>query len=162
MKIEHFVPQSNAERGHELRMVWSNLFGACLGSEGSPPREQHCDTRKGDRESPLSPLDPMLAERLRYSRGGQVESDAPGLADHLHDVLGLNVSKLVNNRKEVIVRMEQVAKQKAPQNAPYTWFEAQLAKLASNSKTELDPYVQAQEYWLRKHARGRRGRSMGR
>ena len=52
-------------------MVWSNLFGACLGGEGSPPREQHCDTRKGDRESPLLPLDPMLAERLRHSAGGR-------------------------------------------------------------------------------------------
>ena len=138
MRIEHLVPQSNAARGHELRMVWSNLFGACLGGEGSPPREQHCDTRKGDRESPLSPLDPMLAERLRYSRGGQIESDEPGLADDLHDVLGLNGSKLVNNRRAVILRMEQFAKKNAPKNAPSTWFEAKLAKLASSSKTELE------------------------
>jgi hypothetical protein len=90
---------------------------------------------------------------------GQIDSDEPGLAEKLHDVLGLNVSKLVNNRRQVIIRLEQFANRHAPKNAPPTWFAKQLEKLAARSDTELDPFVQVAEHWLRRHARRRVDRS---
>lgn len=152
MKVEHLVPRSHPERGHEERLAWNNLFGACRGGEGSPPAQQHCDTRKGNHESPLSPLDASLRERVKYSSGGYVESNEPGLAEALDEVLGLNVAKLVNNRREVIARLREAANRWAGKNDS-AWFSRQLRTFASSSTAVLPEYAQVGEYWLRKHAK---------
>lgn len=54
MKIEHWKSQDDYP---ELQLDYNNLLGACQGGEGSPKHLQHCDTRKGNTEITINPLD---------------------------------------------------------------------------------------------------------
>jgi len=47
VRIEHW--RSQAARP-DLSLRWENLLAACPGNEGNPPRAQHCDVSKSDRE----------------------------------------------------------------------------------------------------------------
>lgn len=52
MKIEHWAAQdTNPERQLDYR----NLLGACLGGQGHPLAQQHCDTRKGSQALTIHP-----------------------------------------------------------------------------------------------------------
>ena len=52
MKIEHW--RSRKAYGED-QLRYGNLLAACRGGEGRPGREQHCDTKKGDREVRWNP-----------------------------------------------------------------------------------------------------------
>jgi len=47
MKIEHWHSQ---DRYEAEQLDYGNLLGACMGNEGKAHWDQHCDTRKGDRD----------------------------------------------------------------------------------------------------------------
>lgn len=42
MKVAHVVPQGRPE-GAKLGTTWTNLVGSCMGGEGKPAKEHHCD-----------------------------------------------------------------------------------------------------------------------
>lgn len=101
MKIEHWQSQENYPG---LQLVYGNLLGACCGGEGKSPDQQHCDTRKANRDLKWNPANTAHAieSRLRYLVDGTVESTDDEFNMQLNDVLGLNLSYLKSSRKAVL------------------------------------------------------------
>jgi uncharacterized protein (TIGR02646 family) len=101
MKIEHWQCQ---DRFPQHRLSYGNLLGACLGGEGRPPSDQHCDTRKADSDLMWNPANAahVIETRLRYLADGTVESPDQVFTDQLNLVLGLNLPLLRNSRKAVL------------------------------------------------------------
>ena len=95
MKIEHWASQG---RHPTLRLVYSNLLGSCMGGEGNPGRDQHCDTHKGERDLCRNPADPTHdveavlhdlapAKRTSYSalrRYGRSSADGAFTEEGIH------------------------------------------------------------------------------
>jgi uncharacterized protein (TIGR02646 family) len=101
MKVEH---RQSQERYPELQLAWTNLFGACLGGEGSPRADQTCDTHKGEEAILLNPLDPAHFATLRCTSAGRLESTDPQLARDIDERLNLNHPILVEERKTKLHR----------------------------------------------------------
>ncbi len=104
MKIEHWRCQATYP---DQQLVYKNLLGACLGGEGQPPRNQHCDTRKADQDlrwSPAVPADAIEA-RIRYLVDGSIESTDANFDYQIREVLGLNTAHLKNDRKAALDSM---------------------------------------------------------
>jgi len=101
MKIEHWQSQSTCPN---RQLAYGNLLGACLGGEGKSPPEQHCDTRKGNRDLKWNPanLAHAIETRLFYLVDGTVVGSDAEFDTQLNDVLGLNLSYLKSNRKAVL------------------------------------------------------------
>lgn len=101
MKIEHWQSQANYP---QQQLVYGNLLGACLGGEGKSPAEQHCDTKKANRDLKWNPADTahVIETRLRYLVDGTVASSDEDFNTQLNDTLGLNFSYLKSSRKAVL------------------------------------------------------------
>ncbi len=100
MKVEHWRCQA---RYPEEQLSYRNLLATCRGGEGQPPRLQHCDTRKGDKDLQWNPAEPThhVETRIRYDADGAIRSDDGAFDAELKDVLNLNLPLLMNNRKRV-------------------------------------------------------------
>jgi uncharacterized protein (TIGR02646 family) len=101
MKIEHWQCQTSYP---QQQLVYGNLLGACLGGEGKSPAEQHCDTKKANRDLKWNPANTahVIESRLRYLADGTVESTDADFNAQLNGVLGLNIGHLRSNRKAVL------------------------------------------------------------
>ena len=101
MTIEHW--QCQAHHPSE-QLNYRNLLGACLGGRGRPPRHQHCDTRKGNRELMWNPADSAhrIETRVWYAVDGSIHANDENFDDQLESVLNLNLKVLKNNRKAVL------------------------------------------------------------
>jgi uncharacterized protein (TIGR02646 family) len=104
MKIEHWQSQ----RHHQHRqLAYPNLLGACRGGEGQPASDQHCDTRKADRDLKWNPADAAhsIETRISYLLDGRIESSDAEFDEQLNSVLGLNHPFLRNGRKAALDAM---------------------------------------------------------
>lgn len=145
MKIEHWRSQA---RYPEEQLDYANLLGACSGGEGGRRRDQHCDTRKADRDLLWNPADPghRVEARVRYGVDGSVRADDEEFDAQLESVLNLNLPFLKNQRKSVL-------------DAVLTWWSS-LAEGVGRSRLEqevgrrtsgdgpLEPYVGVAVWWL--------------
>jgi uncharacterized protein (TIGR02646 family) len=98
MKVEHWRSQA----GHKTeQLAYANLLASCMGGEGEPLANQHCDTRKADTDLSRNPADPLhrVEDFLRYGGDGRIRSDDPAFDAEINDKLNLNVAFLVGNRK---------------------------------------------------------------
>jgi uncharacterized protein (TIGR02646 family) len=103
MKVAHWDPQSG-EMGQTRTLDWDNLLGACVGGDGGPRAEQHCDTAQGDTPITVHPADRrQRCERLvRYLRDGTVASDDPKIREDIDQTLRLNYGPLKKARQRVL------------------------------------------------------------
>jgi len=124
MNIEHWMSQNIHP---ELQLDYNNLLGACKGGEGSPPQSQHCDTRKGDKQITINPLDnhKNCEDLINYSTNGTIYSDDETINNELNEILNLNMQTLVVNRREVLRIVIENLKTKYPKG---TWTAAVLNK----------------------------------
>lgn len=106
MKIEHWQCQANYR---PQQLSYGNLLGVCLGGEGQPPDEQHCDTRKSNLDLKWNPANiaHMIESRVYFTSDGYIRSPDPDFNRQLDEVLNLNIAILRNNRKSIL---EVVAK----------------------------------------------------
>jgi uncharacterized protein (TIGR02646 family) len=148
MKIEHNQSQS-PNKFPEKQLDYGNLLGACLGGMGKPRRDQHCDTRKNDDDISFNPADPGHdVERLfKFSGSGRIEAINPQLQKEIDDILNLNHSRLINNRKAVIDSFTQVLGRK---KISKTDFHKYLATWEGKNEDQLEPFCQIVVYYLRK------------
>src|ERR1039458_10220857 len=93
-KIEHWRSQAGSEAG---QLDYSNLLGACMGNEGKPIRDQHCDTRKGNRVISRNPANPAhrVDEVLRFLDDGRIISNDEVFDDEINNVLAGRLDPLV-------------------------------------------------------------------
>lgn len=148
MKIEHWQCQ---ERYEDRQLDYSNLLGACRGSEGSPRKKQSCDTRKGSADLKWNPSDPahVIEERIHYLVDGTIASSDAEFCCQLDEVLNLNLQVLKNNRKGVLDAIiawwkNEKARLKGP--VPKATFERELAALQDGA--ELRPHCGVSVWWL--------------
>ncbi len=112
MKIEHWVPRSDPQRGAQEALRWANMLGVCLGGrpgtvDGSGQR--HCDESRGNRRLFLHPVEgegPDPTEAIRYTKRGvaQAAREDRRVAGDLA-VLNLNADRLVRGREAVFVAL---------------------------------------------------------
>jgi uncharacterized protein (TIGR02646 family) len=144
MKIEHWRSQARYE-GEQL--LYRNLLGACLGNEGRPISQQHCDTRKGDLDLEWNPANPAhhIETRLMYESDGTIRALEAAFDRQLDEVLNLNLPKIKNNRKSVL-------------EALLEWWKAEKPVSAKRIRRQIDartngaifaPYSQVAVWWLR-------------
>jgi uncharacterized protein (TIGR02646 family) len=157
MKIEHWASQTAPSTSHR-QLEWKNLLGACCGNEGRPPRDQHCDTRKGEAPLTVNPTEERCEQLVRFLPDGTVESDNPAVQKDLTQTLNLNYVRLKNNRRAVLDSLRESMEREYP---GATWskeaMERELAKLQQpDSHGRLSEYCQVAIYWLRKRI-GRHG-----
>jgi uncharacterized protein (TIGR02646 family) len=148
MKIEHWHSQDNypAEQ-----LAYSNMLGACMGNEGKLTRDQHCDTRKGNRDISRNPANEMhrIDELIRFGGDGRVSSDDPVFDDELNRVLNLNSPFLISNRKQVLRAFTDALPKAGALQRPQ--LERWLRDWNGESGAgELNVYCQVVVYWLRK------------
>lgn len=101
MKIEHW----QCHTGYTARQLdFNNLLGACLGGHGRQKRDQHCDTRKGNADLCFSVCDPAhpIERQIRFLGNGEITADDKAVKTALNDVLNLNWTRLVENRKAAL------------------------------------------------------------
>lgn len=100
IKIEHWQCQTQYP---SEQLNYRNLLAACLGGQGQPSDQQHCDTKKGDSALKWNPATPRdrIETRVRYDPDGTIRSDDAAFDAQLRGVLNLNLTWLKNNRKSV-------------------------------------------------------------
>ena len=155
MKIEHWQCRS---RHPDKQLTYRNLLGACLGGNGQPPRLQHCDTRKGDRDLRFNPADPAhhIETRLRYEADGSIRSDDEEFDRQLDEVLNLNIRFLKNSRKGVldaILDWWRREKRRLRGPVPKARFERQRNRRI-DGVGDLEPYCQVAVWWLEQRLEG--------
>ena len=144
MKIEHW----QCQHAHPSRQLdFSNLHGACLGGEGKPERQQHCDTRKGNDVLCFSVCDPTrpIEHKIHFKGDGRISSDDPAIEHDINRVLNLNLARLVSNRKAVLT-----AFQKRLAMIQRIDPARELMKWDGRQTGELKPFAQVVVYYLRK------------
>jgi uncharacterized protein (TIGR02646 family) len=148
MKIEHNKSQS-PNKFPQMQLDYGNLLGACLGGTGNPRRDQHCDTRKGDDDISFNPADPARDVEIlfKFPGSGRIEANDRRLQSEIDDVLNLNHSRLVNNRKAVIDSFIQVLRRENTRNVDFYKY---LAKWEGKDGGQLEPFCQVVVYYLRK------------
>ena len=149
MKIEHWLCQAYND---SEQLNYRNLLGACLGSEGQPFKNQHCDTRKGNRALMWNPAEPthQIETRVRYGIDGSIYGTDPDFDGQLNDVLNLNFHFLKQNRKGLL-------------DAVLEWWKHEQARLQGpvprdsfirkrdrcvDGNGQLGPYCQVAMWWL--------------
>ncbi len=149
MRIEHW----QCQRHFPLKqLIYRNLLGACLGSDGKPLELQHCDRRKGDKELRWNPANPAhhIETRLRYELDGSIRSPDPTFDRQLDAVLNLNLDVLKNNRKAVWVAITQwwtSEKARIGGPVPRARFERQRDRCVGGGG-KLEPFCQVEVWWL--------------
>ena len=101
MKIEHWKSQTKYV---DLQLDYRNLLGACNGNEGARRQNQHCDTRKGDIEITINPIesDKNCENLVKYRPDGKIYSDDASINHDLNKTLNLNLGFLQRNRKDAL------------------------------------------------------------
>lgn len=148
MKIEHWHCQANHPNE---QLDYANLLGACLGNEGQPRNQQHCDTRKGNEELSRNPANPRheVDNLVRFRGDGRITSHDPVFDDELNRVLNLNVAFLRNNRKSTLDAFHAFIGKRGELHR--STLERLLREWNGDSHGgELREYCQVIVFWLRK------------
>jgi uncharacterized protein (TIGR02646 family) len=119
MKVEHWRCQDHFP---QLQLDYGNLLGVCKGHEGAIPKDQTCDTRKGNDDLKYNPCNPLhdVFSKLKYDfKDGALHSTEADFDLQVSDedehgnergksVLNLNLPLLKRNRREAIKAVQAV------------------------------------------------------
>jgi len=144
MKIEHWQCQADYPA---RQLDFSNLLGACLGGQGRPEREQHCDTRKGNNGLCFSVCDPAhpIERKIRFLGDGTISSDDVTVDEEIKVVLNLNLPRLVSNRRGVLMAFQDRLGKGARLDPA-----RELSKWDGGQPGDLPEFAQVVVYWLQK------------
>lgn len=148
MKIVHARSQSMAPTE---QLDYTNLLAACKGNEGQPRKSQHCDTRQGNRHLTWNPADAEHSVEVfvHFSGDGRIFSRDSVFDNELNQVLNLNFSNLVNNRKATLDAFLQAFRKDG--GLSLSTLEKWLKKWSGESTTgDLQPFCQVIVYWIQK------------
>lgn len=148
MKIEHCLSQEDRE---DQALNYGNLLGACKGGEGSRPKNQHCDTKKGSHSLSFNPAGPHfdLEAKIKFLGDGTIYSENPTIEDELGEgILNLNLAELKAGRKAVLVAFQARLQKGRPLNSA-----RELQKWDGSQGTELPEYAEVVAAYLRKKLR---------
>jgi hypothetical protein len=148
VKIEHRVPQTVDE---SRALAWRNMLGVCPGNEGSPPAQQHCDTRKGNEVITVNPFERSLMATILYTAEGRVRSTREDLQRDLDERLNLNWEALVRRRREAVLGMADALGRRAGQAFSNARLITALQRCQQpDGDGRLPPFVGVLEWWLKR------------
>lgn len=146
VKIEHYMP-----RNTENELVYKNLLAVCYGGEGKPPREQTCDTHKGNTAFTVDPQNRAHIEQIYYEKSGVVCSQNEQIRADLDNVLNLNCARLIAARKKVLMALFAVMKRdKQDKSAVKGYLEKKLRTCQERKKGRASPYCGILIWYLQK------------
>ncbi|WP_273698073.1 hypothetical protein [Selenomonas noxia] len=149
VKIEHYV-----SRDSENELVYKNLLAVCYGGEGKPPREQTCDTHKGNIVLSVDPQNKAHIEQIRYEMSGAVLSQNKPIMADLDNVLNLNCPRLIAARKKVLMALFAVMKRdKQDKSAVKGYLEKKLRTCQERKKGRASPYCGILLWYLQRRIR---------
>jgi uncharacterized protein (TIGR02646 family) len=146
MKIEHWRSQS---RYPTEQLTYRNLLGACLGGDGQPRGQQHCDTRKGNRDLRWNPAEPdhSIEARITFDLDGTIRSNDSEFDRQLNDVLNLNHPVLKNHRKKALDGL--IDGLRLRKHLTKDKIEREIKRLIGGDG-HLAPYCQLPVWWLQR------------
>lgn len=144
MKIEHWQCQADYPA---RQLDFSNMLGACVGGQGRPEREHHCDTRKGNSGLCFSVCDPAhpIERKIRFLGDGTISSDDAAVDEEINDVLNLNLPRLVSNRRGLLMAFQERLGKGARLDSA-----RELSKWDGRQPGDLPEFAQVVVYWLQK------------
>lgn len=147
MKIEHWRCQG---RYPSEQLVYGNLLGVCLGREGSPKTDQHCDTYKEYVDFCRNPANSAhdVEAKIRYLGDGRIKADDEIFDREINEVLNLNHPLLVNNRKAVLESFKQSLAHAG--NLSAASIRRKIGQWSQLAGGNLEPFCMVVIYWLRK------------
>lgn len=157
MKIEHWRSQT---RYPADQLSYQNLLGGCMGGEGQPYREQHCDTRKGDADLKYNPADPghHVETRILYLADGTIQASDAVFDEQLNSILNLNLQRLKNSRKSVltaILEWWRAERDRLHRSPSKTRIQQELDRRTGNVGAHF-PFCQVAVWWLQQKLAGMR------
>lgn len=109
--IEHVIPQhpQGSEPNYQNDLNYSNTVAVCPGNKCKPPKQQTCDTKRGNRE-PLyaNPLKQSVIASISYKTNGTIWSTDSNIDADLNETLNLNYEQLKNNRLSAVNTMRKM------------------------------------------------------
>jgi uncharacterized protein (TIGR02646 family) len=155
MKVEHFMDQDHYPA---QQLVYSNLFGACLGNEGKPGRLQTCDTKKGNKTLTINPtsLAPDCESLFKYNAEGEISSkdNNEEINKAINNVLNLNEDNLKDCRREVFLAVQEKyeieGKRLGSGPLKLNYLEKEMAWWLSKSDGQYRPFCMVAKYVLDK------------
>lgn len=143
MKIEHWQCQTEYPK---RQLDYGNLLGACKGNEGQPYDKQHCDTRKGNSALCFSLCDTThpIELKIRFIGNGEITSNDEAVRTALNEVLNLNWTRLVENRKSSLTGFLQGL------GTAKLDYAKELSKWDGTLDGELPPFSQIVAHYLLK------------
>jgi hypothetical protein len=150
MKVEHW---HSHDRYPAERLLYRNLLASCLGGAGTPGRDQHCDTAKGDKDLFRNPADPAhdVEVLLEYDNDGRITSTNAHFDKQLNTVLKLNQPFLMNSRKAVLDSLKEALRIRGGSLTSAKWQNILDSWSRPNNQGHLQPYCSVVVYWARKH-----------
>ena len=146
LKIEHWQCIANYPQN---QLIYQNLLAACRGGEGLPPKRQHCDTLKADRDLLFNPANPNHRDKLRitYKPSGKIQSDNKEFDRQLNEILNLNLPLMMQNRRRVLRGVMKRWQNNHPVSRKR--LEKEISSRLHSSE-KLEPYVEVAIWWLKK------------
>jgi uncharacterized protein (TIGR02646 family) len=159
MKIEHWHSQ---KKYPPEQLDYRNILAACMGNQGQPEGEQHCDTLKGNKTFSRNPANPVhrIEDFIKYLGDGTIESSDQELSNQLgkgvsnkgvlhKGVLNLNRPLFVLNRLSVLDEFRKsLPHDKALTKGALRAMERHWGRGAT--RIELQPYCGIVVYWVKK------------
>lgn len=116
MSVEHWKPrhpkpidreftEEEKEQNRLLSINYKNMLAVCSGNEGNRPKNQHCDTRKGNASIEYNPANSAhhLLLKIKYTETtGKILSENENFNIQLSDVLNINIEFIKSNRLSVL------------------------------------------------------------
>lgn len=153
MKIEHWHSQAHSRDEDENEQLdYKNLLACCMGNEGQPPKEQHCDTKKRDQDISFNPANPDHKSRMkiRYFGDGTVRSEDRKFNEEINKILNLNWIRLKSNRKAILDKVMEELNRK-PGSRTKREIQTYIRRWeAQNSNRHLKEYCAVALYFLEK------------
>ncbi|HFI0796163.1 TPA: retron system putative HNH endonuclease [Streptococcus suis] len=129
MKIEHYYSQSSYS---DLELEYSNLLAVCKGFEGRSHEQQTCDTKKGNRELTISPLNRGHMSTISYKTDGTIQSEL--YANDLNEILNLNQDELKEGRKSALNAFQKFISKKCKEKS---MKKGQVLKLLNSYEVKI-------------------------
>lgn len=152
MKVEHF---SSQDEFPDQQLQYTNMLGCCKGNEGSPEKNQTCDTRKGNSRLLYSPSNHAhnIESRFIFLSSGKIKSKEEDFDDQINKVLNLNYTRLKDNRVAALnAVLEDMSKK--PGNRTKAEIYQYINKYSGrNSNNKFHPYFGFILYYLGKRYR---------
>lgn len=140
MRIEHWACQDDHE---DQELDYSNLLACCSGNEGQPKERYTCDKKKENKTLTYSPANPAHAinNRVSYIHGsGKIMSQEVDFNKEINEVLNLNETRLVTNRKLALKVIHTELSKKKGTRSKQDIQKLHSAVLALNGNGQRKPF----------------------